>query len=131
MLGRPDVREGVAADLHRLAGSKRPLACRPVEARAGDADREQHDCGVDDVAAVPAPVSPYELEEGARPRSTRDRPAGLRSGHELDGDRGEHERREAIDEEAEERRARSGQDEERTRRDRSRRRPGERPPQSA
>ena len=85
----------VAADRHRLPGLQVLNAGRAVGA-AGDPDREQHDRGVDDVAAVAAPVAADERVEGAEPGPLAERLARSRAAHELFDDRREHEDGERV-----------------------------------
>ena len=51
------VRQRVTADPHRVARPELLDLRGAVGARSGDADREQHNCCVDDVPAVAAPVA--------------------------------------------------------------------------
>jgi hypothetical protein len=81
------------------------LPNRVVRLRAGDAEREQHDGGVDHIAAVAAPVAADERGECRRPGLLRETPPGLRPARELEHDRGEHERAEAVRDQPGERRS--------------------------
>ena len=87
----------VAGDRHRLALLQVRDPRRAVGARARDADREQHDREVDDVAAVAAPVARHERAERVEPASSA--PSALprpRPADELDHDRREREDRERV-----------------------------------
>ena len=59
------VRQRVAGNLHRLAGTKPVLALRLVCTGAGDADGEHEDGGVHDVPAVAAAILTDQAEERA------------------------------------------------------------------
>ena len=93
----PLVRERVAGD---RASSARVSSCCSLDgrvgARAGDADREQHDRRVDDVAAVAPAVARDELEQRAGRPGAAD---------ELDDDRRQHERAEGVGDQPGRRRA--------------------------
>src|SRR5207253_4822006 len=85
------VRERVPGSLDRLAGLEHSLALGLVRARAGDADRDQDDGSVDDVAAVAAPVSRNQTEDAS---------CGRAAAHELEHDRGGDEGGERVREQA-------------------------------
>ena len=97
-LRRPQVREGVARHFETLAAGQTALPDRVVRG-ARDADRQQDDRGVHDVAAVPAPVSADERRERASATPALERAPRPRAAHELVADRAEHERGERVREE--------------------------------
>src|SRR5207237_405295 len=82
---------GVPGCLDGLAGPELRLADGLVGARAGDPDGQQHDRGVDDIAAVAAAVACDELGEGGGPRAARQRAAGARGADEPGADPSEPE----------------------------------------
>ncbi len=89
--GAPVIRDRVARRLDRLARPQQPFPLRLVGARAGDADREQDDRRVHDVAAVAPPVASDQAEDPA---------GGRASAHELEHDRRGDEGRERVREQA-------------------------------
>ena len=124
-LGEVAIGQRVAADRERVAARELPLDDRVVRARAGDADREQHDRGVDDVSAVASPVPPDEAAEGRRDALARERAPRGRPADELEADRREHERREGVRDQPGDRRAGAEQDQDGTGRERDPGGPGE------
>ncbi len=110
-LGQALERDRVARHREGLTGRELPLHDRVVRARAGDPDREQDDCDMDDVPAVAAAVAPDQREECSRPRLARQRPPRSRAAHELEPDRGEHERSERVGDQTGDRRAGAEADE--------------------
>ena len=94
----PAIGDRVAGDGHRLPDRELLLAHGAVGTRTRDADREQHDRRVDDVTAVASTVVGDQLEERA---------GCARSAHELDHDRGQHEGRERVGDQARTRGARA------------------------
>ena len=94
------IRQLVAPDLHRVPGAEALNLRRAVGARAGDSDRKEDDCGMDDVAAVAAAVSRDEAREGRPPTRGAKRLAGARSARELEHDCAEREGREGVGEQA-------------------------------
>src|SRR5207302_2506943 len=94
------------------------------------ADREEHDRGVDDVAAVSSPVARDEAREGVEPALARG-PARPRSLDELLDDAGEDEDGERVRDESRDARPRSAGAERDARDDRRDERPADGAPDAA